>query len=86
MTYKSKALQNKKISEPIVTYSLPEITIVKSFKEMEEHDAIEASAFTPIEHLQHITEYIKNAFAKELKTKMDLVIRFNKHGHGNTTA
>ena len=85
--YKSKAPQKRKVGEPKVAYGIPEITIVKSFLEMEEHDIIETSSFTPIEHLQHITEFLKNAYAKELKTKMtDLTIRFKKQRHGNTTA
>ena len=37
---------------------------------MEEADAIEMSKFSSLEHLQHMTEFIKNAYKQELSNKM----------------
>lgn len=49
----------------------------KSFEEMEAADAIKMAKFTPVEHLQHVTEYLKHVYADELKNKMtDLKIKY----------
>ena len=57
------------------------ITLFNSFEEMNEAEAKEAAAFTPVENLKMVTAYIKQVFAEELKEKMtDLTIRFKNNG------
>ena len=74
--YKSKA-KAEIANEPSVAYNMSKLRIFKSFEEMEEADSKEMAALSPIEHLQHVTEYIMYAYADELKNKMiDLTIYF----------
>lgn len=75
-TYKTKA-KPAVVNEPSATYGEKRITFFNSFEEMAEADVIETAKFTPIERLQHITEFIMHAYSDELKNKMtDLKINY----------
>ena len=68
-----------KVNEPAAEYQKQEIRFFNSFEEMNDADAKEMATFSPVQHLQHITEYLKHAFAKELEDKVkDLNIHFKK--------
>lgn len=80
-------MKNSVVNEPLVSYAREEVNIFKSFEEMEEQDALEMARLSPVQHLQHVTEYILYAYAKELKHKMkDLTIRFKKTEDGDIAA
>ena len=86
-TYKTPPPTRSNVSEPGASYIKDEIRVFQSFKEMEEADAKEMAKFTPGQHFQHVTEYIKYAYAKELKHKMkDLTIHFKNTEDGNTAS
>lgn len=79
--------KSHKVKKPPVNYESEQmkITIFNSFEEMNEADAKERAAFTPIQNLKMVTEYIKHSFAQELQDKMtDLTIHFKKDGHITT--
>ena len=85
--YKTPPQTHSKASEPGASYIKDEIRVFQSFKEMEEADAKEMAKFSPVEHFQHITEYIKHVYANELKHKMkDLTIHFKNTEDGNTAS
>lgn len=75
-SYKKKIIEDN-VNEPLVPFKSNSIQFFGSFEEMNEANAKEMAEFTPIEHLQHITEYIMHAYADELKNKItDLIIYF----------
>ena len=47
-----------------------------SFEEMNEADAKEMAAITPITHLRNATILTKKVFSEELKKPMDMTIKF----------
>lgn len=49
-----------------------------SFEEMNEEDAREKAALSPIEHLQNATSLIEKLYAEELKKPMDKKIRWRQ--------
>ncbi len=68
-----------KVNGPSADYQKQEIRFFNSFEEMNKADAKEMAAFSPVQHLQHITEYLKHVFAKELQDKAkDMNIHFKK--------
>ena len=78
-TYKNKT-EAAKANEPKADYGKWEIHFFKSFEEMDEHDAKELAAFSPIQHLQNTTDLIKRVFNKELKKKFsDYTIHLKKN-------
>lgn len=85
MKKKKPDKENKpfRVEEPKSAYdsgnSEKTIHFFTSFEEMNEYDHREMAKFTPLERLQHITEFIKHAYADELKKKMtELTIYFDK--------
>ncbi len=75
-TYKTKSKPST-VNEPVAVYGDKRITFFNSFEEMEKADAKEMAQFSPIERLQHITEYIMHSYSDELKNKItDFTIYF----------
>lgn len=68
-TYKNKTSQPK-LEEPLAAYGTKRLHFVNSFEEMEEADARQMAALSPLEHLKNATALIKRVYAKELKEKM----------------
>ena len=82
--YKSTKVSNDNlVNEPSAEYGAGMgLTFFNSFEEMEEHDAKELSALSPLQHLKNATALIKKVFAKELKTEMkDMKLFFKKDGY-----
>jgi hypothetical protein len=74
---KKKTGTLNEVNEHLATYGEKRIVFFNSFEEMEAADAKEMAGFTPIERLQHITEFIMNAYHEELKHKEnDLTIYY----------
>ena len=72
---KYKINDNKsEVSEHFAPYE--KIHFLKSFEEMEEHNAKEMAMLSPLQHLKNATALIKKIFSKELKAKNDLTIYF----------
>ncbi len=74
MEDKEKAKDVSESNEPEAVYSKKRsLRFFSSFEEMNDADAKEIAALTPLESLMHTTALIERLYAEELKSK----IRFN---------
>ena len=65
-----------KIKKPETIHQNKKIKLFSSFAEMNEADAQEMAAISPIIHLQNATMITKKIFSEELKNPMDMTIKF----------
>ena len=68
---------SSEVNEPVGTYGNKKLSFFNSFEEMEEAEARQMAALSPIEHLQNATELIKRVYAIELSNMIqDTKIHF----------
>jgi len=67
---------NNIVSDPEVIYGKRDLKSFTSFEEMNEEDAKEMAALSPMTHLQHATLLIKKMYEDELKKPMNKKIKF----------
>jgi hypothetical protein len=65
-----------KIKKSETTRQNKKIKFFSSFEEMNEADAQEMAAISPIAHLQNATIIAKKVFSEDLKKPMDMTIKF----------
>jgi hypothetical protein len=66
-----------KVTEPVSNYGNTTLSFFNSFEEMEQSEARQLAALSPVEHLQNATELIKRVYAKELSNMtLDKTIHF----------
>lgn len=67
---KKKDNESKQVGEPNVEYELSnKMVFFRSFEEENEHTHRTWASTSSIEHLQHVTSFMKKVFAEELKNK-----------------
>ncbi len=64
------------LNENFPTYHRNQIKSFNSFEEMNEADAKEMAAISPLTHLQNATLLAKKTFSADLEKPMDMKIKF----------